>query len=265
MAQERAHHVTEHTIDVRGCKLHVQRAGNGEPLLFLHGAQGLSGNEPGLEMLALDFDVITPDHPGFGRSEGSDIVDDAGDLALFYFDLLDSLKLDRVHLVGQCIGGWVALEMAIRSTQRIRSLVLVNSAGIRLKGVPRADMFGCSEADLLKMLFATDGAAWLQSWRATPDLEDIYDRNRAAAAKYAWSPRLCNPKLEHWLHRVDVPTHIVWGEQDRVIPPAYALALKDKIAGATAATLSDCAHLPHIEQPQAFASEVTQFIRRAAR
>ena len=257
--------MTETTVDVRGCKLHVQRAGKGEPLLFLHGAQGLSGQEPGLETLAIDFDVITPDHPGFGRSESSDIVDDAGDLALFYFDLLDILKLDRVHVVGQCIGGWVALEMAIRSTQRIRSLVLANAAGIRLKDVPRGDMFMCSEAELLKMLFAKDGAAWLQSWRATPELEDMYDRNRAGAAKYSWSPRLCNPKLEHWLHRIDIPTHIVWGQHDRVIPPAYAAALKNLIAGATVTLLADCAHMPHVEQPQAFADDVSQFIRRAGR
>lgn len=254
--------MSETTIDLHGCKLHIQRAGQGEPLLFLHGAQGLSGQEPGLEALALEYQVITPDHPGFGRSAASDIVDDVADLALFYLDLIDTLGLGKVHLVGHCIGGWVALEMAIRSTQRIKSLVLVDAAGIRVKGVPRADMFVCSEDDLLKLLFANGGgAAWLKAWRATPDLEDIYDRNRAAAAKFSWSPRLCNPKLEHWLHRVDVPTRIVWGAQDRVIPPAYAAALKDKIRGASVATLPDCAHLPHIEQPQAFANEVAQFIR----
>ena len=156
---------------MRGCRLHLQRAGQGEPLLFLHGAQGLSGNEPGLEALALDFDVITPDHPGFGRSENSEIVDDVADLALFYLDLIDVLGLDRVHLVGQCIGGWTALEMAIRNTARIKSLVLVSSAGIRVKDVPRADMFICSEDDLLKLLFADGGGtAWIKSWRATPDL-----------------------------------------------------------------------------------------------
>jgi pimeloyl-ACP methyl ester carboxylesterase len=132
--------------------------------------------------------------------------------------------------------------------------------------VPRADMFVCSENDLMRMLFSGNGAdEWLQSWRASPELEDIYDRNRAAAARYSWSPRLFNPKLERWLHRIDVPTHIVWGADDRVIPPAYAAALKELIAGSTVATLPSCAHLPHVEQPQAFASEVSQFIRRAAR
>jgi pimeloyl-ACP methyl ester carboxylesterase len=95
-------------------------------------------------------------------------------------------------------------------------------------------------------------------------MEDIYERNRAAAARYSWSPRLCNPKLERWLHRIDVPTHVIWGRDDRVIPPAYASALKNLIAGATMTTLPDCAHMPHIEQPRAFAAEVAKFLRSTA-
>ena len=256
----------ENTIDVRGCKLHLRRAGRGEPLLFLHGAQGLNGREPGLEALAKSFDVIAPDHPGFGRSDNSELIDDASDLALFYLDLLDTLKLDRVHVVGQCIGGWVALEMAIRTTERLE----IAGAGFE-RGHPREGraarrhvrLLGGRAAQAPVRRHGCGGMA--ASWRATPDLEDIYDRNRAAAAKYSWSPRLCNPKLERWLHRIDVPTHIIWGQDDQVIPPAYAAALKESIAGATATTLPDCAHLPHIEQPQAFADEVSQFIRRAAR
>lgn len=253
-------------IDIRGCKLYVRRGGKGEPLLFLHGAQGLNEHEPGLEALTANFDVIAPDHPGFGKSDTAGAIEDIGDLALFYLDLLEAMGLDQVHVVGQCIGGWLALEIAIRNTGRIKSLVLVNSAGLRLKGIPRIDMFACSEDDLLKFLFAANGGAeWLKSWRANPDIEDIYDRNRAAAARYSWAPRLCNPKLDRWLHRIDVPTHIVWGDEERIIPQAYAAALKERIAGATLATIADCAHMPHIEQPQAFAGEVTKFIRSAAR
>lgn len=250
-------------VDVRGCKLNIRRWGQGAPLLFLHGAQGINGHEPGLDALAQHFDVIAPDHPGFGRSETSDVVDDVTDLSLFYLDLLDTLKLGSVHVVGHCIGGWLALEMAVTSSARFKSLVLVNSAGIRVKGVPRGDMFVCSEEDLLKLLFAGDGAAnWLKGWRATPELEDIYDRNRAAAAKFSWSPRLCNLKLDRWLHRVGVATHIVWGKENRVIPPPYAEALKSLITGSTLAILPSCAHLAHIEQPRMFADQVSQFIQR---
>ena len=84
-------------VDVRGCKINIRRFGQGEPLLFLHGAQGINGNERGLDTLAQRFDVIAPDHPGFGLSDSWDSVDDVSDLALFYLDLLDMLKLDRVH------------------------------------------------------------------------------------------------------------------------------------------------------------------------
>ena len=252
-------------VDVRGCRIALRRAGAGEPLLFLHGAQGLHNDEPALDLLAKHFDVIAPDHPGFGRSDSSNLVDTVGDLALFHLDLLDALRLDRVHVVGHCIGGWVALEMAVTSSARLKSLVLLNSAGLRVPGVPRGDMFVCSEADLLTMLFANGGGAeWLEGWRATPDREDVYDRNRAAAAKYSWSPRLCNPKLDRWLHRVAVPTHILAAEQDRVIPPAYAEALHKLIAGSTVVILPDCAHLAHLEQPRMVAGEVTQFIQRVA-
>ncbi len=252
-------------IDLRGSKVHVQRFGRGEPLLFLHGLQGMSENEPGLLELSERYEIIAPDHPGFGRSDVSDNVDDVKDLAIFYLDLLDALKLDAVHVVGQCLGGWIAMEMAIYASHRFKSLTLVNSAGLRLKGVPRGDMFVCSEGELLKLLFAGEGAkAWLETWRSSPDREDIYERNRAAAAKFSWSPRLCNPKLDRWLHRVKVPTHVVWSEGNQVIPLAYGEALRDMIPGASLSKVGNAAHLVNLDQPKAFAREISQFVGRTA-
>lgn len=252
-------------IAVTGAKLRVQRDGRGEPLLFLHGAQGLAGWEPALAALAENFDVIAPDHPGYGRSAPADGVDDMADLALLYLDVIESLAVPRLHVVGHCIGGWLAMEIAIRSAQRLASLTLVDSAGLRLPGVPRADMFICTRDELAQLLFAGGGAeAWRQSWFSAPEQEEIYDRNRFATAKYAWQPRLCNPKLARWLHRIDVPTHIVWGEQDRVLPPAYGDALKERIAGATLTTMKACGHLPQVERPAEFAGLVSEFIRRTA-
>ena len=258
--------MTETSVaDVRGCKVSLRRSGKGVPLLFLHGAQGLDLKEPLLDALAQHFEVIAPDLPGFGGSDNSDIVEDVGDLALFTFDLLDGLKLDCVHVVGHCIGGWLALEMAVLSSHRFRSLTLVNSAGIRVVGAPRGDMFVCSEEDLVKMLFANGGgSAWLKRWKDDPARDEVYDRNRAAAAKYTWSPRLCNPKLDNWLHRVGAPTLIVCGKKNTVIPPAYGEALKELIPGASLSLYDDCAHMLHLEQPRKLADEVSAFIRRAA-
>jgi pimeloyl-ACP methyl ester carboxylesterase len=256
---------TESHVDVRGSKLHVRRDGRGEPLLFLHGAQGLTGWEPFLAALAQRFDVIAPDHSGFGRSDIVEGVDDVGDLSLFYFDALKALGLPRAHVVGHCLGGWVGLEMAIRNAAALRTLTLLASAGLRLDGVPRADMFICPQDELAQLLFAGNNAdAWTQAWHQSPEWEEIYDRNRAAAARFTWQPRLCNPKLARWLHRIDVPTHVVWGENDKVIPPAYGAALKDRIDGATMTLIPACGHLPHVEHPVRIAETVTQFIQRAA-
>ena len=253
-------------FDVLGCNVHIQRSGSGEALVFLHGAQGLAGWEPGLEALSGTFDVIAPDHPGFGRSGSCDSVDDIPDLAFFTLDLLDRLGLGQVHVVGQCIGGWLAMEMALRTSERIKTLTLVNSAGIRIKGVPRADMFICNADELMRLLFAGDCAeSWLQRWNASPELVDAYERNAAAAAKYAWQPRLCSLTLDRWLHRIDMPTHIIWGADNKVIPPDYAVALGDLIKSARVTRLPGCGHLAHHEQPQALAAEVTRFIRETVR
>ena len=252
-------------VELRDCNVSVRRAGAGAPLLFLHGALGMDVQEPLLDALTKNFDVIAPDLPGFGASDVSAMTTSVRDLALLTFDLLDAMKLDRVHVAGHCIGGWLALEMAVCSSHRFNSLSLINSAGIRLKGVPRGDMFVCSQEDMLAMLFANGaGSQWLAGWKDDPDRDAIYDRNRAAAAKYSWSPRLCNPKLSHWLHRINVPAHIWSGKQDAVIPPAYGEALTTMIEGAAHTIYDECAHMIHLEQPQKLAGQITDFIGRTA-
>lgn len=256
--------MSEAFMDIRGAKLHLRRAGKGAPLLFLHGVQGMPGWAQALEVLSRRYDVLAPDHPGFGWSDAPDWIDDVPDLSFFYLDLLDALDLKDVHVVGASLGGWIALEMAIRSTARIRSLTLASAAGIRVDGVPRGDMFIATPAELGRLLYADEGIAakWAAQWQSTPELQEIYDRNRHAAAKYTWQPRLYNPKLARWLHRVDVPTHIMWGDADRLIPPAHAAALQSFIRGAAVTMLPGCGHLLPIERPDLFADTVAGFIER---
>jgi pimeloyl-ACP methyl ester carboxylesterase len=257
--------LNESFVELRGAKLHLRQGGSGAPLFFLHGAQGYAGSDPALEDLARDFTVYAPDHPGFGRSDTFDWIDDVPDLAFFYLDLLAQLGLARVHVVGHALGGWTALEMAIRSTARIESLVLADAAGIRVPGVPRADMFICTQEELARLVFAGDGwREWHDSLFATPELQDLADRNRFQAAKLCWQPRLFDPRLEKWLHRIDRPTLILWGAEDRIIPAAYGTRLKELIAGARLVTLPRTGHLLPVEAPQLFAAEIRRFLRDGA-
>ncbi len=259
--------MSESRIEIDGIGVHLRRAGKGAPVLFLHGVQGLPGPIAALDQLAQSFEVVAPDHPGFGASDRSDQVIDVADLGFFYLDLLAALDLHGVHVVGASLGGWIAMEMAVRSTARIKSLTLIDAAGIHLTGVARGDMFIASAAELSRLLFAREeaGAAWVARWQEAPPLLETYDKNRHAAAQYTWQPRLYDPRLEKWLHRIDVPTHILWGEEDRLISQAHGAALQRLIPGARLSVLPDCGHMAEIERPDLVVSEIKRFIERLER
>lgn len=256
--------MNETFVEVRGAKLFLRRGGTGEPLLFLHGVHGLAGWTETLSRLAEHFTVIAPDHPGFGRSDAPDWIDNVDDLAFFYLDVLRQMADGRVHILGHSLGGWIAMAMAIRSTAQIQSLTLVDSAGISVPGVKRGDMFIGSPQETGRLLFAGEDAAarWAAAWQASDEIKEIYDMNRAAAAKYTWQPRLHDPRLMKWLHRIDVPVHIVWGEADWLIPAAHAEALQSAIGlgGAALTRLPGVGHLGDIEAPEKFAEAVIPFI-----
>src|SRR5262245_6575109 len=107
------------TVAVNGCNIALMRGGSGPPLLILHGASGAGAWLSFMVALAEKFDVIVPEHPGFGASDTPDWLDTIHDLAYFYLDVLDQLGLDDVHLVGVSLGGWLAAEIAVRHNSRL--------------------------------------------------------------------------------------------------------------------------------------------------
>ena len=236
------------TIEVNGANVALQRGGAGEPLIFLHGADGLTEWPALLDDLAQHYDVIVPDLPGFGRSPCPEWIDDMSDVAYFYLDLIDALKLAKVRLAGHSLGCWAALEMAIRSCEHIKSLALFAPAGSHVKGSPKADIYMIDPDQQAKLAYADEKLGEEAAQRALVSKhQEQAILNRLASARFGWSPRLFNPRLERWLHRVKAPTLIVWGDQDRIIPPVYGPAFAKLIPGATLKTLAHCGHLPHVE------------------
>jgi pimeloyl-ACP methyl ester carboxylesterase len=253
--------VTE-TIEINGCKLSFARGGKGAPLVYLHGTDGLAEWPSILDTLAERFDVIVPDHPGFGASETPQWIDDVADLAYIYLDAIAKLGLSAVHVVGQSLGGWIALEMAVRSTQHLRSLTLISSAGIHVKGVPKADIFMIDPEEQARLAYADPKLGEEAALRAGADkFQELAVLNRIASARFGWQPRFFNPRLERWLHRVNVPTHVIWGDGDRIIPPAYAEAFHHLIPGSTLTMIPNAGHLPHIECAPAVAAAMQGFLR----
>jgi pimeloyl-ACP methyl ester carboxylesterase len=246
---------------IEGCKTHVLRAGQGQPLLFLHGANG-GRWLPFLEDLSQEFDVIAPEHPGFGTSDTPEWLDNVGDLAHFYLEFIEQLSLDKVIVVGTSLGGWIECEMGVRSTQYIDRMVLSAPAGIHVKGVQKGDMFLWNPEQMVRnLVYSTDLQDRMLAMPMSDDERDIALRNRFTTAKLAWSPRLYNPDLAKWLHRIRIPVMIMWGREDKLIPASYADHFHELIPGSTLKVFDACGHLPHAEKPADFTAAIRAFAK----
>jgi pimeloyl-ACP methyl ester carboxylesterase len=260
-----ADHATT-TTTVRGCNITLMRGGSGLPLLFLHGASGAGAWLPFMQSLSARFDVIVPEHPSFGGSDTPDWLDNIHDLAYFYLDFLKQFDLERVHLVGVSLGGWIAAELAVRDTSRLASLTLIDAAGIHVPGIAGIDPFLRNDEQRIRDFFYDQTRADEMIARLLrPELEDATMKNRIATARLAWQPRGHDPHLHKWLHRIDVPTLIVWGANDRLFPVEHAYAYQQLIPGSKAVIIPECGHIPQVEKPNVFVAELTAFIDGIAR
>jgi pimeloyl-ACP methyl ester carboxylesterase len=205
---------------------------------------------PFMEKLAQRFDVLVPEHPGWGRSDEPEWLENIHDVAYFYLDFLKHLNQEKAVVVGSSMGGWIAMEMAVRDTSRIKSLVLVSPAGIAAPGVLPADIFLLSPEELVRNLFFDEKLA--QARLAQPEDVDISLKNRHTTARLAWEPRLHDPHLGKWLHRIEVPVKIVWGREDRILPVGFVDEFKRLMPRAQVHILEKCGHLPHAEKADEF-------------
>jgi pimeloyl-ACP methyl ester carboxylesterase len=264
----------EEFLQLAGGRVHLLRGaagegGAGEPVLFLHAAGGAGTWLEFHGLLAgAGFEVIAPDHPGFGKSDDFPEVEAIDDLVYHYLDVLDALGLDRPHVVGASFGGWIAAELAVHSPHRIGSLTLLSAAGLRLPEHPVTDLFLLPPGRLVATLFHNPPqpdpaqAAPAPSPDAAPDLDAIIAAYREATslARFCWVPFLSDPKLERRLGRITAPTLVAAPSDDRLIPVEHAKRYAAAITGAAYAEVADCGHAMYFERPEAFAAVVTEFL-----
>ncbi len=253
------------SVPVAGVTLEIEESGSGRPLLFLHPGEGLQPNRPWINQLGKSFRVIAPHHPGFGGSALPDWIGTVDDLAYLYLDLARELKLENAILAGACFGGWIAAEMAVRNTARFSGLVLSAPLGIKVGGVldrDIADMHGITRAEFMQLAWA-DPAKGAIDYASLPDTElAAIARGRESLALFGWKPYMHNPRLKRWLHRIDIPTQLIWGQQDGIVTTSYGAGWQSEIPGATLETIPAAGHYPHWEQPDAFANHVAAFAAR---
>lgn len=253
-------------ISVRGVEIELLETGAGPTLLYLHAGEGADPDEALVARLAEHFRVVVPAHPGFGLSGLPRHFDSVDDLAYFYLDFLAQRDMRGVTMVGSSIGGWIAAAIAIKDTSRIARLVLDNPLGARFRTRTERDfldIFHVSPTEWSQYLLA-GAPADDRDWAS--EAEDVAlraARNREAFTRFAWAPYLHDPKLRHRLARIDVPTLLLWGEEDRLASRSYAEAFAGAIPGARLQTIAGAGHFAFHDRPDAIAAAVVAFARPA--
>lgn len=250
---------------IHGLRMDIERVGAGRPLLLLLSEEASRERVSSIvEMLARRHEVVIPYAPGFGRSERPDWISTPDDIAYMMLDVVEELGLAAIPVVGVSLGGWIALQMAIKDDSFIRGLILVDPYGVKLSGPYERDIqdIWSLRPEHVSTLKWLDPEAARRDYRTMPDDEvETIARESESFARFCWDPYMHDPKLKFLLHRVRVPTLFVWGEKDGVTPPEYGRAFSRLIAGARFVEIRNAAHYPHIEQPEAVLSEIYSFLK----
>lgn len=256
------------TVSVRGGMFNppVYRAGRGEPLLYLHAAGGMGrGWTPELAALAESYDVIVPVHPGWDDTAGLDQIDDIHDMVVYLQDLVDALGLKSFNLAGHSIGGLFACELAAARPDMVKKLVLTCPVGFWIPETPVTDLFILMPNELPGIIFGDLTNPVIPTLFQAPKDEDemaqmmyMQMANFSATGKFIWP--IPDKGLKKRIHRVSAPTLIIWGDQDRLTPPAYADLFHSKIRNSQVAMIKGAGHMVPLENTPAFAAEVRAFL-----
>jgi len=254
---------SEQLIDVAGTQLQLLKGGSGEPLLVLHGAAGNPGWLPYHQELAKHFTVYAPAHPGYGQSGRPEWISTMNDMAHFYRQCIEALNLAPVRLMGFSMGGWLAAEIAAMCPTYLKSLVLVDAAGIKPEVGEIAEILMVSQ-DVVKKLRFYDPTQvpnydTIINRQLTPEEEAALWRNREMTSRLCWKPYFHNPKLPAYLHGVQVPTLIIWGKEDAILPLNCGELYHRALTNSTLQVIDRCGHSPALEKPQEFLRAVLDF------
>lgn len=256
-------------------QLEVLRCGSGRrrSLLLVHGINNVSLDAPFLAPLAEHGDIIAPSLPGFGSSPRPDNCDTIYDLVHVVLAALDAVPAERVSMIGFSFGGWIAAEAAVCRPRKLDRLVLVDPVGIKIGGREERDIvhfFNTAPEELNRRAWhdpanrppGCHGLGWHTAIDERMSDEEMVAlaRNWDALCIYAWRPHMYNPQLKHWLHRIAVPTLVLWGTSDRIVTPEYGRAYSGMIPGAQFEIIEAAGHHPELEQPRAFAAAVANFL-----
>ena len=252
----------EQEIALGETKLRVIRGGRGRAVLVLHHDTGTPDRLPFYDALAARFDVILPNHPGFGVPEKPAWMRHPRDLAALYQWLLAELGVERASLVGLGFGGWVAVEMAALAPRGFHRLVVVGAMGVKPPQGDILDQAIISYIDYARAGFHDQAAFAKVYGDVTTDQLVAWDLCREMCFRIAWKPYMYSQTLPHLLGGVRAPALVVWGDDDKVVPKSAGELYARSLPEARLETVAAAGHCVDMEQPEALARLVVPFIEQ---
>jgi pimeloyl-ACP methyl ester carboxylesterase len=268
-------------IDVNGQLVHLRDVGprdDPEPLVLIHGTSAsLHTWEGWVKSLSTQHRVISFDLPGFGLTGPNANADYRGDTyARFVLELMDQLKVQRFAVAGNSLGGEVAWRTALMAPQRVTRLILVDAAGPDFSSDSVPVGFLVARVPVLNRIFdwalprpivvASVRSVYGDPSRVTDALVDRYyglalrEGNRRALVQRLQQNR--RGQDAERIRELKLPTLILWGGRDKLIPPSVGKQFKQDIAGSELVVFDDLGHVPHEEDPARTVAPVQAFLRR---
>ena len=263
------------SFDAGGQQVELVEYGEGSPVFYLHGLLQRD-DDPLLSELAKRRRIVAPLIPGYGSSTGGENLADMHDAVIYYLEILDRLSLRGLPLVGHSLGGMLAAELAAAAPERFSHVVLLAPFGLWDNSAPTFDFFAASPEELARAFYSdTDSEGALALTKAPqeaatevdPDtvegravIEYLVERAKTmmSASRFLWP--IPNRGLSRRLFRLTMPTLVVWGADDGVIPPSYARRFAEAIGDCKTAVIPGAAHMLNEEKPHETASEISTFI-----
>ena len=257
---------TEELIRAAGADLQVLRAGSGTPLIILHDEMGQHAWLRYQHALSEHFEVSVPSHPGYGKTTRLDWIMTMRDMANWYLQAFDDLGIQEADVIGFSLGGWLAATIAAFCPHHFRKMVLVGAAGIKPPEGEIFDMFMETASEYIKLTVAdtlsVEEFAIVCPPTPSPELAEAWEVAREQSVRLSWRPYMHDPALPQLLGRAaGIPTLLVWGEQDAIVPVSAGRAYKDAIPGSELAVIQGSGHRPEIEAPDEFLKLVLRFFK----
>lgn len=268
---------TSHFIEWRGAELHYTDEGQGAAVIMVHGYGGSYRNFQKLnDSLRSQYRVIRLDLPGFGLSDLPGAKDGKIDFLKLYSDyftfILDTLRVDSVYMIGNSMGGMMCWNAALQHPDKVKKLVLIGSAGYELEkiaqGVSRLmniPGMGLLYAKGMPLSMSESGARRIYADTSRINHVEVANNNKLwnregnMEAAYRLMQSRQFPDSGR-IKEITVPTLILWGRDDRIVPVDHAYKFQRDIKGARLVVIDTCGHVPMIERPAETASAIRKFL-----